>query len=621
MQTGAISFRVADFLKQHPPFQFMEEPDLLGLVARGRVKFHEADECILWQGSAHGSYVSVIQQGTVSLWEDQGGREHLRDILGAGSILGMDRLLGSETCLYSAKSQSDVVVYALPAADFEWLVNKYPQARQFVASQASVISSYQPPDQRQGAHQTFLHEANRQREPLMCGNQETLREAIRRMMLAGVRAIAAVDNEKRLRGVLTIDRVLHSIASGECDLESPVETLMDQQPCTVRPDAVISQSVLAMAEAGDEVVAITEDGMAGSRLHSLLSAQDLVVTFGDQPSVLFHEIAHAANAAELRGLQQHAREFVLSQLSTPSALDWLARLAHLADARILARIIQWNPPPAGEYSWCFYGAAGREESLTSVLPESAVILADASRQPDFVAWYRSVQDVLAGCDYLAPETPVDASFCCAGIAEWKERFRGWVENPVLNEVYEARPLFDLRLVMGAGSGQQSGQALVQQLESTVRELIRGERDFLRLLAHDCLANLPPLTFFRDLVIEESGEQSSVFQLELSALRPLVDVGRVFGLAAGRVLGGSTLERLSLAKRMIPEQALAFLEAAETLRVVLSLQARVGIRQHSAGFELPPALLSHHDRQVLKSGFRSILRLLEFAESYSWPEAG
>jgi hypothetical protein len=49
----------------------------------------------------------------------------------------------------------------------------------------------------------------------------------------------------------------------------------------------------------------------------------------------------------------------------------------------------------------------------------------------------------------------------------------------------------------------------------------------------------------------------------------------------------------------------FREASETLAVVLYQQARAGIRMHTDGSELPPALLTRHDRQVLKSGFRSI----------------
>jgi len=188
-----------------------------------------------------------------------------------------------------------------------------------------------------------------------------------------------------------------------------------------------------------------------------------------------------------------------------------------------------------------------------------------------------------------------------------------VGNPFDNPFYHARPLFDLRSVMGQ-------ESLWRDLEASVREAVRANPIFVRLLANDCLNNLPPLAFFRDAVIEESGERSATLDLKRSALRPLVDVGRVFGIAAGSVLGGSTLERFRVARSMLPEQESIFREAAQTLNVVLYEQARAGIRQQDGGWKLNPDRLSHHDRQVLKSGFRSIHRLLEFTAAGQWMEA-
>ena len=149
----------------------------------------------------------------------------------------------------------------------------------------------------------------------------------------------------------------------------------------------------------------------------------------------------------------------------------------------------------------------------------------------------------------------------------------------------------------------------------------GDRgpDFVHILAHDCLASLPPLTFFQDAVVDTVGEHSATFRLEQSALRPLVDVGRVFGMAAKQVLGRSTLDRFAIARALLPEHEAIFREASDTLRIVLWQQGRVGISQGTRGSDLPPALLSRHDRQVLKSGFRSILRLLEFTADRQWLE--
>jgi hypothetical protein len=57
-----------------------------------------------------------------------------------------------------------------------------------------------------------------------------------------------------------------------------------------------------------------------------------------------------------------------------------------------------------------------------------------------------------------------------------------------------------------------------------------------------------------------------------------------------------------------------------MRVVLYQQARSGIRLQNSGSELQPSMLSHYDRQILKSGFRAILQLLEFTAEGSWVEA-
>ena len=53
METAAISHRVADFLKKHPPFHAMEEGDLLDLARQGRVRFFEENEYIVWQGEPY----------------------------------------------------------------------------------------------------------------------------------------------------------------------------------------------------------------------------------------------------------------------------------------------------------------------------------------------------------------------------------------------------------------------------------------------------------------------------------------------------------------------------------------------------------------------------------------
>ncbi len=144
MDTSEISYRVADFLKQYAPFQVAELSDLLAMAAHGRVRFYERNEYILWQGEPHRPQIFVIQQGTVSLWDEANGRSQLCDIRGAGDMLGLDRYTGARSCPHTARSESDVVLYAFPADDFEASVLKHPEAAQYVEAEGRSTPDYQP---------------------------------------------------------------------------------------------------------------------------------------------------------------------------------------------------------------------------------------------------------------------------------------------------------------------------------------------------------------------------------------------------------------------------------------------------------------------------------------------
>ena len=82
MCTSTINYRVADFLKCFPPFEFLEEAELLDLARHGWVKLHQRGEALFWEGREPGPCVFVIKQGTVRLVNDTDEGEELRGIVG-----------------------------------------------------------------------------------------------------------------------------------------------------------------------------------------------------------------------------------------------------------------------------------------------------------------------------------------------------------------------------------------------------------------------------------------------------------------------------------------------------------------------------------------------------------
>jgi CBS domain-containing protein len=607
VETAAIGYRVADFLKTYAPFNAIAEADLLALASGGRVRFFEPNEFILWQGEPHRLQVFVIQQGTVSLWEEKPDGAEMRDVRGAGDMLGIERYTDARSCLYTARSDSDVVIYAFPAADFEMHVLKHPHAVEYVTAGSRVTANYQPPGARESLQDVRLRDLVPRHPLASCGDDTSVLEAARRMRASQGAPVVVLDAEHRARGVLTADSFLNWIAEGGTDAHQTVAVLHYDSAVTAGPNASVADGLVTMGTANAGALVITDDGRSDGRVQFVIAPGDLAPLLGDDPAALVSEIKTAATARDLHGLNRRARKFILEHLHGAASVEWLMRVAHLVDAAIVSRIVEL----AGDLpvSWCFASASGRGESLTRAAPTVLAVYGDDVHAADADATFAHVREGLLECGYLPEFEPsFETGFYAASATEWASRYLGWVRDPVGQETYRARSLFDVRPVCG-------DRAIWDRIRSSVADAMNPA--FIHLLANDCLDTLPPLTFFEDTVVDTFGEHTDTFRLEYSALQPLVDVGRVFALAARDAFGRSTLERFATASALLADHEAIFREASDTLRIVLWQQGRVGIGQGTRGEELPAKLLSRHDRQVLKGGFRAILRLIEFTAGREW----
>ena len=245
METAVIAYRVADFLKRHPPFHAIDDADLLGLAARGRVRFHEPNEYILWQGEPHRLQVFVIQQGTVSLWDETGERVELRDVRGVGDMLGIERYCDAPHCLYSGRSESDVVIYAFPALDFDEFVLKYP-ARRAVRRGRRPRHAGLPAGGRATGSAEHLSARGRGPETALDLPRPRQHRACRAALSrhAVRQAMAVVDADGPRTAVLTAETLLAWVAGGGGNAQQQaIETLLEDAPTVMSPDASVTDGV------------------------------------------------------------------------------------------------------------------------------------------------------------------------------------------------------------------------------------------------------------------------------------------------------------------------------------------------------------------------------------------
>lgn len=453
VETAAIRYRVVDFLTKHPPFQTMAEQDLLDLAQLGRVRFFEKNEFLLSQGAMRFE-ILIVQQGMVSVWDETGTSAVLRDIRGAGDMLGIDRFKDSRSHLYSATAASDVLVYAFPTDEFEELIQKHPYALQYVAAYGGVTLDPQRL-QRQNPEDIFLHSLVAHKELRSCAAATSIREAAQYMLATGAEAIAVLDSGTHK--AMTTKSFLEWIAAGGGDVREPIGGLAHSTPEAISASISVTDAVLAMSSAPNATLMVTSRGTADSELRAIVSPKDLVRVFGDQPVAILEDIRRASNTSLLRELNNRARAFALQYLIAAGSVDWLTRFVSLVDLHVVRRIIALEGCEESQDCWCLCESAGRKESLVNVAPKVLLILKDGSSQSRSLRAYQRVLQSVGECGYLpGTDSAFQPSFYAADLAEWKKRYNDWIQEPVLNQILRARPLFDL--------APMQGQALWQEVE-------------------------------------------------------------------------------------------------------------------------------------------------------------
>ncbi|MDA1235724.1 MAG: DUF294 nucleotidyltransferase-like domain-containing protein [Acidobacteria bacterium] len=627
MNTATIRYRVADFLSRHTPFQFVEQADLLSLAGSGRVRFHEKDEYIFRQGEPRKEYVSVIQQGMVDLHEETPTGTRLRDRLGEGELLGIGRFLDAKNYLYTGKTSGDVLLYRFPAAEFDRIVAKYPQVAAYLSAYFSAT-----PSRVEGTADAWgiapgdpvaLRELSVRRLAVV-DESTSLREIASILNTNHAEAVVVQDPLEKPIGLVTMRDVVQRIADGASSSEWATATLDDEPPATALPGLTANEYFLRLAQNHGRPLVLTAGGEPGTPAVGLISANDLSLLAGVNPTLLSIESGYCDNAQQLGRLVQRSRAITLGALSEASRAEWSAQMAGELCGAVVSRLIQLAEQealdaglqrPELRSSWLFFGGAGRQELMTWFDVDIGLVFEDGVdlARPEVDQWFARIAKRVDADLQEAGFRFTDSAFRISNLdmrqslQQWTAKFRAWVSQPTESRLYESRSYFDFRCFYGDA-------ALAEELRDGMFAAVAGSPRFLALLAGSCLAQMPPLTFFQGLVVDDGGNQSDMLDLRRSAVFPLIDSARVFGLARATRQPG-TFDRLSGAAELLPGSRDTFEAAKEAYRVTLQQRGRAGLLASDDGVHIRPSSLSKYEQQVLKGAFRSILELLELTGEY------
>lgn len=631
MNTGSIAYRIADFLRKSPPFQFVSEEDLLGLAAGARVRFHERDEYIFEEGQTRGNYIFFINKGSIRLTQKTGETEATHDFRGEGDLVGLGFFANQEAYRHSAKTDSECIVYALRLDALQQLLPKYPEAVRWFGAYFS-LNPNAPVVRRitefaNSGTRKWLNE----RAPLpdwigrkvgYCYHFETVAQAAQTLAFYEASTLAVVNAELHPLGIISNEALRNLIAVGNWAPEDSVEQHINRNVVVAPKDLSIGDYILLMMRSGSADLCLTEDGTANSPLIRCLSHEDMIFAYGTDPVLIVEEIRCSDNDEErqtLRHLRERAEAYIAAALTGRESVEWFAKVNAAFTESVAERVLTLSTrnlvrssgqnPPTEKTTLVMAGRAARQEFF-GVRGSRWLLLID--EHPDKVSlsvrqqWQGQFESEWERCGFTSNPGAYDTPYNlrCQTVQEWLQQLRAWIQEPEHNHMWTMREWLDLESCVGP-------TVLPEIIPETLRcELAQSDR-FFRYYASQILSHRVPMTIFRDEVIEDAGVGRSNIDLRKELLLPIVDSARLLSFAIGETRTLSTADRLRLCASTFRNERSLFEEAVEAFLLIFYLQSRTLLLEEREETVIRVAELPRIDQHLLKSAMRSAEAVLDF----------
>lgn len=629
--------RIMDFLRTVVPFDTLAKPALERLVRQMEIAYYPKGQTIIRRGDPPPGHIHIIQVGAARIeLPDDTGETITVDIRGEGDVFGSVSILEGKEALFDIKAIEDMIAILLPADTFRDLVAREEAFnRAFRFSLARAIKGVRKGMDNQLPQLTGIQAVNqpfylmgKQVADLMitdvitCPPSTSIRGAVGQMALNRVASIVIQDDMGTPTGIVTDTDLRERVLATGLSPENPVADIMTSPPHTIHPRAYAFDALLDMSHHGISHLPVVDNG----RLVGIISDHDFLMETGDSPVGVVGDIEKARTLEELVSLRQkvdNVREMLLRQGgSVRKLVELVTELNDRVTLRLLALTMRdmereglGGPPTA--YCWMSMGSEGRREQSLRTDQDNAIAFADPvpEEAETTKAWFLGFSErVVEGLvRYGFPRCPggIMASNprWCDMETYWEKTFLSWVNDPNPLTLRMASIFFDFRPL-------QKEAPFLEDLRMTLHQAIKGNPFFLRFMAKNVLYNVPPMGFFRQFVVEKSGEHKNKLNLKMKGLTPVVDAARVLALELG-LTATNTFDRLkgALDQNLIDRSFHSDLEEAygfiSYLRISRHLEARAkGVEPDNF---LDPASLNSLQRKMLKESFAVINRLQEMIE--------
>lgn len=624
---NSIAERVFDFLKEYPPFNLLPKNKILKIATEVKIIYLEKGKVIFNGDDTIHNHFYMVRNGGISLHKNTKDNKILIDICDGGDIFGLRPLISKENYLLDAIANEESIVYGIPIAIFEAEIENNAKVNKYLIT-SFASKSFDPYTNEQSNNiftdyiakdnlsSTNLHAVNYTKKPLKCSIKSTIKEAAIKMSRKKIGCIVVVDTNANPKGIITNSDIKNKIATGIVSIDANVTEIMSSPVITYTKNLTVLDAQLHMIKNKVGHLCITEDGTSNSKLIGILTNHDVLASLGNNPTVILKEIQRAKRTREIRKIRNKANLLLKSYLEQNIPLAHISKIISEINDSVTIRVIElslkkMNIAPPAKFSWLALGSQGRKEQLLYTDQDNALIFEDVAENKYEetkqyflkMAGYVTKSLHKIGYEYCPAEMMASNPKWCLSLSEWKNQFNDWIINVNDEGILLSSIFFDYNRVYG-------DFLMAKELSESIFKSL-NKRDLLfTFLAKEAIASPSPLSFFKQFLVENNGEQKDTFNIKRRALMPLINAARLLILSKNISGISNTAQRFERLAELEPQNKELFQSCAYAFKALLKFKTKQGILHNNSGTFIQLESLTKEEKLKLKRCFKPIREIQE-----------
>lgn len=617
---------ILDFFAKTLPFSDLDSEELDNLSRHCLIKYYPKGTIILRQDISEVTYLRLVQKGGVKVYfQADDTVATLRDFGGEGSAIGALSIVMGDKADLTVEAVEDTFCFLLERQAFLDLIQQNPRVAQFYLQGLSEDYIYDAycelrSEKVRARKEEALYLFNTKIQALIKTPPEivavttSIQEAARRMADRGIGSVLVQNPAGGITGIVTDEDLRTKVVAKGLSYDLPVTQIMASPVHTISAQAICFDALLKIIrDQYDHLVVEQRKQIIG-----VITAHDIIAYQGALPLYLFREIASEKDLENLYALSDKFPAAVRTLIEDGAKGGSISRVITLLNDCIIGRVLdllieRLGPPPA-PFSWLTLGSDGRKEQTFRTDQDNALVYQDPADTHEgqtaevyFQTFAELATEHLVDCGYPRCKSGIMASnpTWCKPYSVWENYYDAWMTSPEPKEVALAAIFFDFRPAYG-------DKALGTALRRKLTEQAQRQHTFLSYLASDCLRHWPPLSFFRNFIVEKNGEHKNRLDIKTRGLIPFVNFARLMALRHG-IEETNTLDRF----RMLAENGNIsegfYCDVREAYEFQMQLKLVHQLKMVEAGLTpdsfIEPGELSDLERKTLKEAFAVIDRML------------